>query len=302
MDKTQEFQPARKRGVIFHTGFLLLSVSASGGFLMLALAQETRGFFILYLVGSIVAFLPVPLFAYRLFSLLRAKYILDRDGLHIQWGLRTEDIPMVEIEWLRVADEMPYDIPMPRFSILGAIIGVQQSWELGTLEFIASDSSKLILIATRNKVLVISPGDMEGFQYAFRRFSELGSISPIQPRSTNVELMMTSMLKDKYALNFILAGLILSIGLLIVVSFIIPTRDTIIMGFNTTSGVMEEAPSERLLLLPVSSLFMLVADVSLGSYLYRKEGFRTASYFSFASSLITPISFLLLVLTSIILQ
>ncbi len=302
MDNSQEFQPARRRGVIFHAGFLLLSISASGGFLMLSLAQETRGFFILYLVGCIVAFLSVPLFAYRLFSLLRAKYTLDRDGLHIQWGLRTEDIPMIEIEWVRAADEMPYDIPMPPFSILGAIIGVQQSEELGTLEFVASDSNKLILIATRQKVLVISPGDTEGFLYAFRRFAELGSIAPIQPRSANVELMVTSMLKDKYARNFILAGSILSVGLLLIVSFLIPTRDTIILGFNSARGVMEEAPSERLLLLPVFSLFMLVADVSLGSYLYRKEGFRTASYFSFASSLITPISFLLLVLTSIILQ
>ena len=302
MDNSQEFQPARRRGVIFHAGFLLLSISASGGFLMLALAQETRGFFILYLVGCIIAFLPVPLFAYRLFSLLRAKYVLDRDGLHIQWGLRTEDIPMADIEWLRTADEMPYDIPMPRFSILGAIIGVQQSVDLGKLEFVASDSGKLILVASHDKVLVISPGDMEGFLYAFRRYSELGSIAPIQPRSSNVELMVTSMLKDNYARNFILAGLILSVLLLLIVSFIVPTRATINMGFNTTSGVLEQAPSERLLLLPMASLFMLVADVSLGSYLYRKQSYRIASYLSFASSLITPISFLLLVITLVIRQ
>jgi len=302
MDNSQEFQPARRRGVIFHAGFLLLFISASGGFMMLALAQETRGFFVLYLVGCIIAFLPVPLFAYRLFSLLRAKYVIDRDGLHIQWGLRTEDIPMVNIEWLRTADEMPYDIPMPRFSILGAIIGVQQSVDLGTLEFVASDSSKLILVASRDKVLVISPGDMESFLYAFRRYSELGSIAPIQPRSSNVELMVTSMLKDKYARNFILAGLILSVVLLLIVSFVIPTRASISMGFNTASGVLEEAPSERLLLLPMASLFMLVADVSLGTYLYRKQGYRIASYLSFASSLITPISFLLLVITLVIRQ
>ena len=302
MDNSREFQPARKRGVIFHAGFLLLSISASGGFLMLAMAQETRGFFILYLVGCIIAFLSVPLVAYRLFSLLRAKYVIDRDGLHIQWGLRTEDIPMVEIEWLRTADEMPYDIPMPPFSILGAIIGVQQSNDLGKLEFVASDSSKLILVASRDKVLVISPGDMEGFLYAFRRYSELGSIAPIQPRSSNVELVITSMLRDKYARNFILAGLILSIGLLVIVSFVVPSRDTIAMNFNTASGVREEAPSEQLLLLPLAALFMLAADVSLGSYLYRKEGYRFAAYLSFASSLIIPTSFLLLVVTLLIRQ
>jgi hypothetical protein len=138
---------------------------------------------------------------------------------------------------------------------------------------------------------------MEGFLYTFRRYSELGSIAPIQPRSSNVELVITSMLRDKYARNFILAGLILSIGLLVIVSFVVPSRDTIAMNFNTASGIREEAPSERLLLLPLAALFLLAADVSLGSYLYRKEGYRFAAYLSFASSLIIPTSFLLLVIT-----
>lgn len=300
MANSQEFAPARKRGVILHAGVLLLTVSASGAFLMLAMAQETRGFFILYLVGCIAAFLPIPLLAYRLFSLLRAKYILDRDGLHIQWGLRTEEIPMYEIEWLRVASEMPYEISLPRFSMQGAIIGVQQSEELGRLEFIASDSNHLILIAGHQKVLIISPNDIAEFQHAFQRFAELGSIAPIQARSANAEFFVTSILKDKYARNFILGGLVLSIVLLLIVSFLIPGRSTITLGFNPAAETIEEAPSERLLLLPVFSLFMLAADVSLGSYLYRKENFRIASYFSFAASLITPLSFLLLVLLFIL--
>ncbi len=267
---------------------------------MLAMGQETRGFFISYLVGCVAAFLPIPLFIYRLFSLLRAKYVIDRDGLHIQWGLRTEDIPMFEIEWMRLANEMPYKIPLPRFSLQGAIIGIQQSDELGTLEFIASDSSQLVLIACQQKVLVLSPKDISGFQLALRRFTELGSIAPIQARSTNVELLLTSILKDKTARSFILGGIILSVGLLLAVSFIIPRRSTIALGFNPSAGLIEQAPSERLLLLPIMALFVLVADVSLGAYLFRKEGFQTASYISFSSSLILPLSFLLLVLIFIL--
>jgi hypothetical protein len=55
---------------------------------------------------------------------------------------------------------------------------------------------------------------------------------------------------------------------------------------------MEASPSERLLLLPVLSLLMLVLDISLGAYLYRKEGFRIASYLAFSASVIMPLSFL----------
>ncbi len=132
MDNSQEFQPARRRGVIFHAGFLLLFVSASGGFMMLALAQETRGFFILYLVGCIITFLPVPLFAYRLFSLLRAKYVIDRDGLHIN-GAAHRRHSHGEHRLAAPSDEMPTKSPCA-FSILGAIGGVQQSVDLGKLE------------------------------------------------------------------------------------------------------------------------------------------------------------------------
>jgi hypothetical protein len=292
----QEFIPARRRGVILHTSLLLLFMTASGGFLLLAMAQENRGFFILYLVGCIGTFLPIPLLIYRLFTLLRAKYIVDRDGLHIQWGLRTEDIPMQDIEWMRTVVEMPYDVPLPRFSVQGSIIGLQHSEELGKLEFVASDSRNLILVACRSKVLVISPRDMDGFQHTFDRFAEMGSITPIQPHSANVELLLSGILKDRYTRSFILGGLFLSICLLLAASFIVPARVTIFLGFDPSSGISESAPSERLLLLPLFSLLMLVLDVALGAYLFRKENFRIASYFVFASSLILPLSFVLLIL------
>lgn len=300
MDNFQAFRPAKQRGLILHAGVLLLFTAASGYLFMQAMAQDVRGVFILYLIGCIVTFLPIPLILYRLFSLLRADYMIDRDGFHIQWGLRTEDIPMNEIEWLRTADEMPYDIPLPRFSMPGAILGFQKSRELGTLEYLASDSTNLVLVACRQKVMVVSPKDINGFQTAFRRYAEMGSIAPIQSKSSNAEFLITTLMKDKYARAFILGGLILSLVLLISVSFIIPNKDSILLGFNPASDTIEPAPSERLLLLPVAALFMLAADTGLGSYLFRKEGLRTASYFAFAASLILPLSFLLLVLIIII--
>ena len=295
MDNSQAFRPVRKQGLILHSVLFILVATGSAGFLMLAMAQGTRGFFILYLIACVAAFIPIPILFYRLFALLRAGYIIDRDGFHIVWGLRTEDIPMDDIEWMRMATDMPYEIPKPRFGIPGAILGTQKLEDLGVLEFIASDSRNMILIACRKRVLVVSPKDIEGFQRSFRRFAEMGSIAPISAKTSNAEFLATSLLKDRYARSFILGGLALSLVLLLAVSFIIPSKTTITLGFNPSVGRIEEAPSERLLLLPVASLFMLVADIGLGSYLYRKQGFRTASYLSLASSLILPVSFLLLI-------
>jgi hypothetical protein len=45
---------------------------------------------------------------------------------------------------------------------------------------------------------------------------------------------------------------------------------------------------------------MLFIDLGLGSYLYRKAGYRIAAYFAFASALIMPISFLWLILFMIL--
>lgn len=300
MDNFQAFRPERQRGIILLGGLLLLTAAFTGALLLMANAQESQGFFILYLIGGVAAFIPLPIILYRLFSLLRAKYMIDRDGLHLQWGLRTEDIPMDEIEWMRMAQDMTYEIPKPRFSVPGAILGIQKLEDLGLLEFIASDEKNMILIACQQRVLVVSPSDVTGFQRSFRRYAEMGSIAPIQSSSSNAEFLATTLFKDKYARGFILGGLLLSLILLIAVSFIIPTRTTIALGFNPITQIIEEAPSERLLLLPVMSLFMLVADTGLGSYLFQKKGFRTASYLALASSLILPISFLLIILIFIV--
>ena len=88
-------------------------------------------------------------------------------------------------------------------------------------------------------------------------------------------------MKDKTARFLLLAGIFLSFGLLIVASFIVPLRDSIPLGFNPIGLGTEASPSERLLLLPVLSLLMLVFDISLGAYLYRKEGFESRHIWRF---------------------
>ena len=93
------FKPDRQRGIALHLGALLLNLAAVGFLVVMALSQSIRGFFILYLIGALLVFIPVPLISYRLFALLRASYTIFREGVSLQWGLRSEVIPMKEIEW-----------------------------------------------------------------------------------------------------------------------------------------------------------------------------------------------------------
>jgi hypothetical protein len=296
----QVFRPIRNRGIAVHLGALLLNLAAVGFLVILAFSQSIRGFFILYLVASILVFIPVPFVAYRLFALLRASYTVFREGISIQWGVRSEEIPMQDIEWVRMADDLAFELPLPKFIVQGAVLGLREHRDLGSIEYIASSTHPMVLVATPERIYAISPADPDGFMDALYRNMELGSIEQIQPKSSRVELLVGSLFGDKLARNLILLGSILSIGLLIAVSFIIPTRETIPLGFNPIGQTAETSPSERLLLLPVLSLLMLFIDLGLGSYLYRKAGYRIAAYFAFASALIMPISFLWLILFMIL--
>jgi hypothetical protein len=273
-------------------GALILNLAVVGFFIFQAIAQQERGFFILYLVAGVIFFLPLPVVAYRLFALMRSSYIVDREGIGIQWGLREEVIPMANIEWVRLASDLAFDLPLPPLIVQGAVLGARFQRDLGHIEYIASDAYNLLLIATPNRVYAISPKDLNGFQNAFSKSAELGSITPIAVKSSSGNFLFTALLKDKIARFLLLAGIFLSFGLLIAASFIVPLRESIPLGFNPIGQGTEASPSERLLLLPVLSLLMLVLDISLGSYLYRKEGFRIASYLAFSASVIMPLSFL----------
>jgi len=288
----QDFKPFRQRGFILHFGALLFNLAVVGFFILQAGMQQERRFFILYLIAGVFFFLPIPVVGYRLFALLRSKYTVDREGIGIQWGLREVLLPIANIEWVRLASDLVFELPLPPFSVQGAVLGSRIHRDLGQIEFIASSASELLLIATQDRIYAISPKDFRGFIKAFDDSAELGSIAPISVKSTSSNFLISALLKDKVVRTLLLAGIALSISLLIATSFFIPSRVTIPLGFDPTGQRTEGSPSERLLLLPVLSFLMMLLDISLGAYLYRKVGYRIASYLSFAASVIMPISFL----------
>ena len=296
MDQKREHRPSIQRGAIIHLVILLILLAASGYLLWLALFQQTQGIFILYLIASILVFLPFPFFLYRLISLLRAKYTLSRDGVSIQWGLRTEDIPITEIEWIRLPDDLAIKLPLPRIIFPGAVVGTRKHRDLGIIEYIASDLNQLILIATKDRIFAISPRNIKAFEDDFHRSAEMGSITPIKKQSSQPQFIVASLMSDKAVRAFLLSSAFLSLLLLVAVSFITPIRATVPLGLEAVGIDREESSSERLILLPLLSLFIFFVDFGFGSYLFRKKGFRNAAYIVFASALILPISFSALLL------
>ena len=296
MDFPLEFTPPRRKGIVFFLGSALLLTGLSGFLLLFALDQKSSGYFVLALLGALVVLIPVPFILYNAYALLRAKYILDREGLKLRWGLRIEDIPLPDIEWVRPASELNTPIPYPAWSFSGILRGVRHLTDLGELEFLASDKSKLLLVAAPNVVFAISPSKTVDFLKAFQYVFELGSISPLKPISSKAGNFINQVWMNRPARAMILMGIFITLVLLVAVSMMIPTRQSIFLGFQPSTRPPEPAPADRLLMLPVLSLFTLATDLVLGFFLFRRKEFKILSYLVLGSSLITPLLMLVALL------
>ena len=185
------FPPSKRRGMLVHgTLILVLAVIAAVGFVFLSRA-EVGPIFLASLLASLLAFAPIPFLGYRAYSLWRADYHLDRDSLALSWGLRVEDIPLTDIEWIRPADDLTHALVLPSFSLPGALLGVRRHSDLGIVEFLASDRKHLLLVATAKRVFVISPENPAALAQTFARATELGSLTPTEAKSVYPSFVIT---------------------------------------------------------------------------------------------------------------
>jgi hypothetical protein len=115
-----EFQPDRGAGLAFQAAGALILLGASLWGLWRALNTQLGPLFLLYLVPALLAALLVPLLAYRAFSLWKAYYRLERDGITLHWGLRGETIPINQVLWVRRAEEALHQVDAPLGELQGA--------------------------------------------------------------------------------------------------------------------------------------------------------------------------------------
>jgi len=282
------FLPPRRRALLLHIlaaiGFLAVSAVS----LIFALQQQVSGIFSLLLLISLAFFIPLPVVLYRAYALYNAAYTLERDGLRIRWGLRAEDIPLTEIEWVRPVSDLGFHLPLPRLAFPGAILGLRKVEELGEVEFLASDTASMLLIAAPRKVYAISPEDTRGFMRAFQDAIELGSLSPLPSYSAEPAAFARRVWDDRIARRFMIAGLVLTVALLVLVSFAIPGRAEVALGFNNQGQPLEAVPAQQLLLLPVLGIFAYIANLFIGLFFYRREAERPVAFVLWICSAVTP--------------
>lgn len=278
MNETFLFRPPRRIGLAFHILMTLVLVSTSVFALLYGFSQQVGGYFVFLLIISLLMVAPLPLVLYRAYALSQATYRLERDGLRLHWGLRVEDIPLPEIEWVRRAEDLASDMRLPPLQWPGAVLGKVNTNDLGPVEFLASTTKSLLLVATTRRIYAISPDDPDAFIQAFQDAFEMGSLTPLSSISVQPAAYLSQIWSDRLASGLILAGLALMLVLFVGVSLAIPGTPTASLGFNPDGSPLPPVPSEQLLLLPILGSFFFLADLTTGLFFYRRGNSRPIAY------------------------
>ncbi|MCJ7434662.1 MAG: PH domain-containing protein [Anaerolineales bacterium] len=285
------FPPPKRLGMLIHGSIILvLAIISFTGFYYLPRAEVGPGF-VIWLLVALLGFAPIPFFGYRAYSLFRANYILDRDSLALVWGLRVEDIPLNDIEWIRHVNDLTHPLKMPGFSLPGGILGVRRHPDLGVVEYLASESKKILLVATAKRIFAISPNNPTALAQTFARATEMGSLTPAEAKSVYPSFVIAQAWEHTAVRFLWLSGLFLNIGLFVWVSIIIPLMSRISLGFRP-----EPVPSTQLIILPIVSLFLFVLGWLAGLYFYRWDKQRALAFVVWASSTLTSLCFLVAVM------
>ena len=295
MAESGEFFPPKRRGLAVHAVLILaLSVISLAGLFSVGSAGLGQAP-LLPLLTAILALAPIPFLGYRLYALTRARYSLTRTSLVLRWGLRLEEIPLSDIEWMRMADDLTKPLGRPLVPLPGAVLGMQAHPDLGKVEFLASEGRKLLLVATATRVFAISPENPSGLLQAFARATELGSFSSATPRSEYPSFVLGDAWSQPYVRFVWLTGVFLNVGLFIWVTLLVPTIPNVVLGVAGSSSSAQPVPATQLFLLPVSSLALMTAGWLAGLYLYRWERERPLAFAVWSSSAVTAALFLLAV-------
>jgi hypothetical protein len=293
---TTDFPPPRQQGFTFHASLIAVVVAAVGVLAYLIYRKPIGLLPTLFMVIGALGLVLLPILAYRLYALWRANYSLDRNRLTLKWGLRVEQIPIAEIEWVRPMAAIVGPIPLPFFRLPGSVVGIRHHSDLGEIEYLASNSKSLLLVATPRKTFAISPEDTRNFLQDVQRAIEMGSLSPVASQSVYPSFVVAQAWNSSMARFLWLAGLFLNIGLLAWVGLMAPSLINVSMGFLPSGEPRPPSPGLWLVLLPIVSIVFYLVGWVTGLVIYRRQDHQPMAFIIWASSVITAFLFLLSVL------
>ncbi len=291
MEESRVYYPPKRAGTIVHL-LLILFFSGGGAWsIWRASNVQVAPQLLPYLALILLFLITVPFLIYRLYALHRSHYSLERGGIQLQWGWRSEKIPMDKVKWVHKAEDLEIPPQPPLIRWPGSVIGFRRFLRGPVVEFMASREKGLVIIATEEGYFAISPFQIEDFILSYNSLTELGSISLLTTQSSHPTLILTEISGKKPLLWIFLAGAILNITLLIWTLLIIPSREKVSLGFTPGGIPHEPLESVRLILFPIINTTAYLGNLVLGLFLFRNEENRVLAYILWGGSLLIAIIF-----------
>lgn len=294
------FAPPRRRGTGLHVSAALLVLSVAAVLFLLALAQPPGVLGIVLLVAGSLISLILPFLFYKLYCLHKSGYWVSRDGVRLRWGLRAVDLPHDAIVDVARWSELENPPALPRAIWPGSVIGQVQDAELGTLEYMASDKTRLVLLGTAERVYVLSPERDSQFVATLKRESLRGSLRPLRARSAAPSFVLVEAWAAQLPRRLMAAGGLLALALLLLVGFLAPGLPGVNLGFGGDGAPLPMVAGSQLLLLPALNLLFYVGNLLLGMLFFREPQGLSLSVLLWGSSLFTSLLFLGAIVVSIL--
>ena len=288
MEEIFVFTPSRRPGLFTHFGAMLVLSAVVVWSLWQAASVGVGRLFLVYLLLALLSVAALPLLGYRAYALWTGSYTLQRDGIHLRWGLRLQIIPMDAVLWVHPASELSAPVPLPWLRWSGALMGSRRLPGEGEVEFLAANPGKLLIIATQRRFYAISPEDPNAFLATYQRFTEMGSLDPLAAHAQHPTFLVAQVWHTPAARALLLAGVILCLVLFAWVSLMITTRPQVHMGFYPDGAPGALVPAAQLLLLPVLCTLFYVVDLFLGLFFFRRQNAQPLSYLLWGSGALAP--------------
>ena len=292
MEERRVFYPPKQAGTIFHV-LVILILSSGGAWGIWGTSNAQVALRLLPYLALIILFLiTVPFLFYRLYSLHRSAYVLERGGIQLLWGWRSENIPMDQISWVYQVNDLEVPPQLPWIHWPGAVIGNRRFQRGPMVEFLASRNKDLVIIAVGDGFYAISPLDSAEFVQVYNSLAELGMLSPLVTESTRPALVLTEISARRPLLGVLLAGGLLNISLLIWTLLVIPNREEISLGFSPM-GIIPHEPLEsvRLILFPIINTTAYLGNLVIGLFLFRNQENRLLAYILWGGSILIALLF-----------
>ncbi len=280
------YYPPRRRGILFHSALLLVLFAGSTFSLARATDTPIGDPFWISLAGFAGLALPIPILLYRLYGLLRGRYVISASQVRLMWGLREEVIPMLDINWVQAETDLIAPLHLPLLRWPGAVTGRRRYDRRRRVEFLAATTRNLVIVETSRVAYAISPEDPQAFLEAFRHVTEIGTLSQVPGSSVHPVRLIGSAWHNRSVRWMISAAFTLAAALALWIVLVVRPQPGVSLQL---AGTGRQVTSAQLYLLPVLNGAYFLVDLFLGLFFFRRPETTSLAYLLWASSILASL-------------